>query len=203
MKSFGFAPVALFSLLATTVHATYSCSTKNAVPASSLGGSSSSSSGGSNDPLLQSGCSFGAAAGLRCTTGSKRRGENIEARQTPSNVVIPCLDRMQCLLVERHVYCVDLSNLDYIDDVGACGNLNKGSYVENCAEVKGVSSSGTSTASSSRSSGTASSSRSSGTAAAASKAPSSSASPAQNDASAGMTLGTKVLGFVVGAAAFR
>ena len=99
-----------------------------------------------------------------------------------------------CLLVERHVYCVDLSNLDYIDDVGACGNLKKGSYVENCAEVKGVTNSGTSTVSSSRSSSTA---------AAASKAPSSSASPAQNGASAGMALGTKALGFVVGAAAFR
>jgi hypothetical protein len=153
--------LSLLVLLPPSVLA-YDCSAANAVTPESL---ASSGGGGSSDnfnQVLQSGgCSFLVASGAgTCTTtsGYKRSiAENDAAaavsKRTPTIMsVLPCLDRMTCLIIETsHLYCVDLANLDYIDETGGCGNLNTKKYEDGCVQNWASSASTTSTTGSTRS----------------------------------------------------
>lgn len=130
--------VALLSALPSVVRADYACSLANAQTPSQLGQTLGGSSGGSssipNYSLPQSGCSFliASGAGTCTTTKAKREAEERAKRATTTYSTLPCLDRMSCVNLNSHLYCLDVNTLDYIDEFGACGNGKTDFYKENC-----------------------------------------------------------------------
>jgi hypothetical protein len=132
----------LLALLSPTVSG-YACSASNAVTPASLTSSGGGGSDGLNQVIQSGGCSFLAASGAgTCTTTSPYKRSTAEddvatvSKRAPTTLsVLPCLDRMTCLIIETgHLYCVDLANMDYIDELGGCGNLNTKQYEEGCVQ---------------------------------------------------------------------
>ena len=151
-------PVVLLSLLLSTVHADFTCNVKNSVPLKSLMkpvNSNSNSVPGTDaasvdafNLMIEAQNHNSCTISGTCYRKLHRKDLHVRQQQAPS---ITCPNRMNCVTAtannNMYLYCVDLKTLDYIDQVGGCGNGNTKAYKAGCVQVKAANQqSGTATA---------------------------------------------------------